>query len=81
LPTGFDLDQIQPYPRSHARHAEGAKVNRERLNLAADRLQLLRRSNEVFPPAKGGGDGVTWLEFLGTGLDDLANCAAVERFA
>ena len=79
--AGFDLHQIQPDPGGHARHAQRAKVNRERLNVAADRMQLFRRSNEVFPPAKAGSDGIARLEFLGARLDDLADCAAVERFA
>src|SRR6266496_1456869 len=79
--AGFDLYQIQPDPRGHARHAEGTQVNRERLNLAFDRMQPFRRSNEVFAPTKVGSDGIARLEFPGARLDDLADGAAFERFA
>src|ERR1039458_7907515 len=63
--AGLDLHQTQSGPGGHPRHAQRAKVNRERLDLAADRVQLFRRSHEEFPPAKVGSDGIARLEFPG----------------
>jgi hypothetical protein len=40
-------------------------------------MQLSRRSNEVFPPAKSGGDDIARLEFLGTRFDNLADGTAI----
>ena len=43
--------------------------------------KLLRQRREIFPPAKAGDNDVTRFEFLGPRLDDLADGAAIERFA
>src|ERR1035438_4280231 len=72
---------MEPGPSGHSRHTQGAQVNRERLDLLADRMQLLRRSNEILPPAKAGGHGVARLESLGARLDDLTDCAALQGLA
>ena len=72
---------MQPGPGGHPRHAQGAKVNREWLDRAADRTQILRRSNKALSPAIAGGDGVVRLEPLGARLDDLAYGAALQGLA
>src|SRR5208337_2662566 len=76
-----DLHQMQPSPGGHPRHTQGAKVNRERLDPAADLMQLFWRSDEVFPPTEAGSDGVPRLELPGARLDDLANGAALQWLA
>ena len=43
-------------------------------------MQVLRRSHEVFPPAKVGSDDIARLELPGSRLDDIADCAAAQRF-
>ena len=63
-------------PLRHARHTQCVNATRERLNLALDRMQIFRRGNKAFSPAKLGSGGITRLEFLGA---RLALCVRLSR--
>ena len=79
--ASLDLHQIQTSPCGHARHAERAKINRQRLNVGANRMQFFRRSDKIFPPTEVGSDGIARLEFTRPRLDDLADGPTAKRFA